>query len=128
MIEQLIQRLQAASTDYDDIDHAWDLDVIEHIGDRLPAAYFMPGPTDSEASQQLPVRQRISDQVVVVTVCDWAALDGLRKALYGALMGYQHAPEYTELEHVKGDVLAIKGRLVWWRDTFAADYYIGQAS
>ncbi|MCK9469040.1 MAG: hypothetical protein M0Q49_06440 [Porticoccaceae bacterium] len=124
MISKLIERLASVGTGYQTIDHAWDINLIESIRDVMPAAYFMPGPANSEPSQQLPIRQLMLARVVVVTVCDWAALQELLDQLYPALIGYQHAADYTELEHVQGDVLAIKERVVWWRDTFSAGRYI----
>ena len=127
MITELIARLSAAGTGYQTIDHAWDLDLIQDIEAAKPCAYFMPGPSDSESSDRLPIQQNHKRQIVVVTICDWADLDSLTTEtgqLYPALLGYQHSNNHTPLEHVKGDVLAIKGRLVWWKDVFFAESWI----
>lgn len=124
MITQLITRLQAAGTDYQTVAHAWTLDTIDQIRDPAPLALLVPGPLNTEPAASLPIRQRTTETVVVVTICPWVDLDTLRNQLYGALIGYQHAPEYTELEHRQGEIQRINGNYVHWMDAFAADRWI----
>lgn len=127
MIEQLIQRLRDYATDYVTIDHAWTLEPESVRSDDLPYAFFVPGMAQSDPSESLPIRQRVTEHVVVLTICRWTALDALRNQLYGALLGYQHAPEYTELEYSQGEISRIAGDVVHWLDMFTCHRWIGPA-
>ena len=124
MIAELITRLQAADVGYETIQHAWTLDALDAINETMPLALFVPGPADAEASQSLPIRQRVTETVVVVTICPWAELDALRSGLYGALLGYQHGSAYTELEYRQGEVNRIGGSIVQWMDMFFCHRWI----
>lgn len=127
MIADLITRLEAAGTDYETVQHAWSLDAIDAVNATMPMAVLFPGPIKAEPSGSLPIRQMITEQVMVLTICDWAELDALRNQLYGALLGYQHTSGYTELEHVSGEVGRINGSVVQWMDMFACNRWIGPA-
>lgn len=125
MIQQLMDRLTASDTGYNHIQHAWTLDMLDQLDEPMPIALFVPGPIRSEPSESLPLRQRVTENVAVMTICAWQDLDTLRSQLYGALIGYQHAPEYTELEHVSGEVNRINGTVVQWMDMFSCQRWIG---
>lgn len=124
MIAQLIARLEAAGTDYDTIQHAWSLDVVDNLNTPMPMAILIPGPAQTEPSASLPIRQRVTETVVVMTICPWNELDALRSQLYSALLGYEHAQEYTELEHRNGEVSRINGSVVQWMDMFFCHRWI----
>lgn len=124
MITQLIARLTAAGTNYNSIQHAWTLDAIDNLNNPMPMALFVPGPLQTEAAASLPIRQRVTETVVVMTICPWSDLDSLRNQLYSALLGYQHAPQYTELEHKQGEVSRINGSIVQWMDMFFCNRWI----
>jgi len=124
MIEQLMSRLRIYPTEYKTISHAWSLDAIDAINGDMPMALFIPGAIHAEPSESLPIRQRLAESVVVVTLCDWRQLDTLRNQLYGAMLGYQHAPSYAELELRQGEVNRINGSVVQWMDMFTADRWI----
>lgn len=124
MIASLIDTLVAANTGYRTVEHAWTLDAIDQLRDPMPYAIFVPGPINSDPSPSLPIRQRSSETVLVVTICLWGELEGLRNQLYQTLLGYQHAPEYTELEHRQGEVQRINGSIVHWVDIFATDRWM----
>jgi hypothetical protein len=128
MITELIERLQAANAGYCTVVHAWTLDVVDQVADQVPMAIFVPGPVDSELSPARPVRQRQTISIAVLTICDWRGRYDLLQRLYGALLGYQHSPQHTELQHVKGEVRQIRGELVEWMDMFSADHWIDPAS
>lgn len=127
MIAALITRLGAAGSAYTTIQHAWTLDAIDSINTPMPMALFIPGPIQSEASGSLPIRQMLTETIVVMTICPWAELDDLRNQLYGALLGYQHNTGYTELEHRQGEVNRINGSVVQWMDMFVCNRWMGPA-
>jgi hypothetical protein len=129
VIAELIDRLEAAGSDYETIDHAWSLDeTLDQIREPMPVALFIPGPVDTEPSPSLPIRQRSTESIVVITICNWEDLEGLRNQLTGAMLGYQHAPGYTDLEHKKGEVRRIAGQVVQWMDLFTASRWITAAT
>ncbi|MDR2212939.1 MAG: hypothetical protein LBE21_04865 [Pseudomonadales bacterium] len=128
MIAELMTRLEAAGAGYKTIAHAWSLDDgLRNIRDQLPIALFIPGAATSEPSPALPIRQRSTESVIVLTICDWRDRQRLTDSLKGALLGYQHADEYTELEHKAGEVTNIDGQVVHWLDAFTAHRYIEPA-
>lgn len=125
MIAQLITRLTNAGTDYETIRNAWSLDgALNDINDSMPIALFHPGEAKAELSPALPIRQRVTEMVMVMTICKWSQLDGLKAELYAALLGYQHTPGHTGLELQAGGVRDISGEVVQWVDTFITSYWI----
>lgn len=125
MIEQLIARLEAATTDYKTVRNAWTLDgAMDDIHEAIPMALFIPGEMKSEWSPQMPIRQRATESVGVITVCKWQELAGLRKRLWESLIGYQHTEHHDELQHHAGRVKAIHGEIVEYTDTFVTHHWI----
>lgn len=125
MITELIARLGAAGTEYVTIDHARTLDEAQDtLSDDIPIARFIPGPVTSEPAHTRPVRQRSTETVIVQTICKWEDRDRLVLQQKGALIGYQHSANHTELQHVKGEVLKISGKIEYWLDMYSADTWI----
>lgn len=126
MISDLIEELQAAVTGYQSVYHAWTLDEIDRLEGDMPFALFIPGAVKSEPSPQLPIRQRVTEQVIVITICKWEQLADLRRELYGVMLGYQHTEGHTPIEHVSGETNRIAGDIIYWMDSFATQYWMSR--
>ena len=126
MIADLMQELADAVTGYQTIHHAWTLDEIDRLEGDMPMALFIPGALKSDPSPQLPIRQRVTEQVIVITICKWEQLSELRRDLYGVMLGYQHTEGHTPIEHLNGETSRIAGDIVYWMDAFATQYWMSR--
>lgn len=88
-------------------------------GVTLPLVYVYPS-KEVAAPNSLDnhVRQNVSEQFAVLTLCAIADLETKRQKIFDKLLGAQ-LPDYVyEITYVGGEVLDISGTAISWKDTF----------
>ena len=122
MINQFIQRLETELGDFKRVDHAWDVEPFKDVDAAdMPIALAFVASDSSEESNadSCGVKQRMTRELWVYTVCATDELEDRRAELFDAALGWQAGPEWYPLQHRRGETRQIRGNYIWWLDVFA---------
>jgi len=110
------------------VDHALSVSAVEGLA-NVPAAFVHPLMGEAGENSLAPqVAQRIGDMFVVQIVAktstaDAEPLEDARDEIRAALLGWQG--EYAEsIEYVRGEVIDVSNKVIWWRDVYVVGTYI----
>jgi len=128
-VSEVVDRLNAKMTTLaSPAQVAWTKDPMDEFEHNVPTVLVYPAAQFSSQTRDSPVcRQEIQLSVVCLTVCEIDGLGVVLKDQRDALLGWQVAPEYSimKLTHQNipyGLPLDIKGKYIWWEDTYQVEY------
>jgi len=133
MIPTLIAALQAdpdMTAGFGTIAHALGLDPvdIEESETTLPACYvFSPKEDMSPDDTDGPiVSQMIKRYISIFCVCDYSVLDARKAEIRAVAHGWRFNGDHTLAELVEGELIQIRGDIVWWLDTYVTEVQLRQ--
>lgn len=128
LITQLDTRLNVELTNFATVAKAWTTEPIENFNSESPACLYYLAGIQSEASPYDTLDYQPGDRTVgVLLVCLIDDFETRWQEINSAIAGWQPAGEtYESMEHIGGDLLALYGDLMWWRDTYAVRCYRGE--
>lgn len=133
IIEEIIARLKETGTPFLIVDGANELAEIKDRPETTPAAYVYTATQASRPNERINgTLQRSEIDIAVVLVTENAAgrvdaardIEALLTFVRGKLLGFMPASAADPLEHVVGQVVQIKDRMVWFEDVFATATYL----
>lgn len=120
MINELITHLIANTSNFTSIDHAWTLEPVDNVNDKIPILYVFAGEdTAGESADDNLVAKMLTHVTHIYIVCAIADLDARKTELREAAMGWSAGTNYTDLALISGRVIGLKGGVVWWEDLYA---------
>lgn len=128
----IVARLKAECPVLRDVGGAASLDAVEDQLAAVPAAYVIPlaeRPTEPPTAAQFS--QLVDVAVGVVYVVSNASASGerdiselvsVRRAAFGALLGWQPEGCLQGLAYAGGRLVRLSDNLLWWQDDFVTNY------
>jgi len=119
MIDALIAYLESNTENFVTIDHAWETEPVDEIRDTTPALYLFPGDEDTQKDgTDYLVSNMLDMEVNIYVVCEIAALEARKTELRSAAIGWRPGQNFHDLHLMRGRLVALKGGLAWWQDTY----------
>lgn len=128
MIDAFIAHLQANTASFATITHAKDQQPIDDIAAELPLIGVFPGDDQtSEDGAEYLVSKMLNSIIQVHLVCPIENWESLKTELRTAAIGWSAGGEYTDLALVGGNILQLKGGVIWWQERYANQVIIREA-
>jgi len=129
MIDTLIQRLTVQTQSFATITHAQDQQPVDDLNSQTPLLGIFPGQDSTESDGTDFLESKMLTIVVLVhMVCLIEELDTLKPELRGAVIGWSPGAQYTDMELVSGELLQLKGGLVWWEEKYSTRRLIREST
>ena len=119
MISELITFLEANTSSFTTIDHAWDTEPVDQVREIIPALFVFPGEdnTESDGTDYL-VSKMLHSDINIYIVCLNTELEALKTELRATVLGWNAGAAYTDTELVSGKPISLKGGIVWWHEVY----------
>ena len=86
----------------------------------------LAGDAAGESAYDNTVKQRVTRQHSLIIISTNNDIAALRTELQGALLGWQEAPSFFEMQYASGSAIDITGGLYAWREQYDDAYFIAQ--
>jgi len=125
MIDEIVTRLQAETSSFIKIEHAYSMAPVDDLRAETPAIYIYPGEEKAGASEydSATVQKHIK-QAVLFIVGPTANIEALKAEVRGALLGWQPDQYHAAMELVGGKPSEIQGGYIWWQEAYQSDTQI----
>lgn len=101
---------------------------------RPPAQWVMPLAEQAQPGRGMPIRQRVTARIAVVTCvrnfrdahgrAGLKELQPVRDGTIAGLLGWHPDPEGGPVTYAGGKLVDLRDRVIWWRDEFNADFWL----
>lgn len=128
MSELIVHLLANTETDrFVTIAEAWDSEPIDGIEGDIPMLLVFPGKDEVEGNTiDFFVHHQVGRHMQVYLVTNKSTFEDDRDDLRDAMLGWQRNSVYEPTELVSGDLIQIKGSIVWWLDIYLTKLEIRQ--
>lgn len=119
VVQPVIDHFGSLTHSFVEVKHAWSMAPVEDLADETPLLLLLPGQiTPGANSADNAVIQRVTEQLICLTVCKHTELDALRTQVVQALLGMQISQYHDAFEYAGGNTEGLHGQYIWWRDVF----------
>ena len=127
MIDSFITHLEDNTQSFKRITHAKDQQPVDDIEEELPFLGVFPGDDstrDDDARTDYIESKMITSILLVHLVCEVEDFEALRAELRTASIGWCADQNYTDLTLMSGEVLSLKGGVIWWQEKYSSRHLI----
>ncbi len=121
MIDEIVCRLEAETTSFKLVTHAYSMTMIDNISEETPAVFVYPGEESaSESGFDSQVIQQNHMQAVAIIVGSTSGVEALKKDVRSALIGWQPSQYHDPVQLVKGRPEEISSSHIWWKEIYTS--------
>lgn len=125
MIDAFVTYMKANVAGFAAITHAKDQAPVDVAGTDLPLLGIFPGDdSTAEDGTDYLESKMLTSTLLVHLVCPIEDWETLRATVRTAAIGWSAGAVYTDLALVSGQILQLKGGVIWWEERYANRHII----